>query len=80
MEGRFSTFQESGYQILILRDNGKVVSDGDGEEMPKLKDASDSNGVEYLVVGEELLVIHALNTKIKVDDLEQKRENIVHMS
>jgi hypothetical protein len=61
---------------MVMRDNGKVMTDSD--EMPKLVDASDDDGVEYLVEGESLVARRALNTQIKIDDMEQQRENIFH--
>ena len=46
--------------------------------MPELVDASDDDGVVYPVTGESLLARRALNTHIKVDDIEQQREKIFH--
>jgi hypothetical protein len=43
-----------------------------------LVDASDDDGVEYPLEGESLVARHALNMQIKIDDMEQKRENIFH--
>uniref|UniRef100_A0A2N9GIN0 Reverse transcriptase RNase H-like domain-containing protein n=1 Tax=Fagus sylvatica TaxID=28930 RepID=A0A2N9GIN0_FAGSY len=39
---------------------------------------SDDEGVVYPVTGESLVARRALNTHIKVDDVEQQRENIFH--
>jgi hypothetical protein len=44
--------------------------------MPELVDASDDDGVEYPVEGEIFVVRRALNTQIKIDDMEQQREHI----
>uniref|UniRef100_A0A2N9GUQ6 Reverse transcriptase RNase H-like domain-containing protein n=1 Tax=Fagus sylvatica TaxID=28930 RepID=A0A2N9GUQ6_FAGSY len=46
--------------------------------LPELVDASDDDGVVYPVTGESLVARRALNTHIKVDDVEQQRENIFH--
>jgi hypothetical protein len=43
-----------------------------------LVDASNEDGVKYTVVGESLVARCALNAQIKVDDMEQHRENIFH--
>jgi hypothetical protein len=50
----------------------------DSDEMPELVDASDDDGVEYPVKGESLVARRAFNTQIKIDDMEQQRENIFH--
>jgi hypothetical protein len=39
-----------------------------------LVDASDDDGVEYPVEGESFVAKRALNTQIKVNDMEQQRE------
>jgi hypothetical protein len=59
--------------------NGEVMTDSedDNDEMPELIDASD-DGVEYPVESESLVAKHALNMQIKIDDMEQQRENIFH--
>jgi hypothetical protein len=61
---------------MIMRDNGEVMTDSD--EMPELVDASDDDGMEYPVKGESLVARSALNMQIKIDDMEQQRENIFH--
>jgi len=63
-------------RVMVIRDNREVMTDSD--EMPELVDASDDDGVEYLVEGESLVARRALNTQIKIDDMEQQRENIFH--
>ena len=57
--------------------NGEVMtkSEEDSEGMP---DASDNDEVEYPVEYESLVARHAFNTHIKVDDIDQQRENIFH--
>jgi len=57
--------------VMVMRDNGEVMIDSD--EMPELVDASDDDGVEYLVEAESLVAKHALNMQIKVDIMEQQR-------
>lgn len=59
---------------MVMHDNEEVMTDSD--EMPELVDASDDDGVEYPVEGESLVARHALNTQIKVEDMEQQIENI----
>ena len=63
-----------------MQDNGEVMnkSESDGEEMPKLIDASDDDGVEYPAKGESLVARCALSTQMSVDDMEQQKENIFH--
>lgn len=41
-------------RAVFLHDNGEVVNDSDGDEMPELEDASDGDGIEYLVIGKHL--------------------------
>uniref|UniRef100_A0A2N9IQ73 Retrotransposon gag domain-containing protein n=1 Tax=Fagus sylvatica TaxID=28930 RepID=A0A2N9IQ73_FAGSY len=67
-------------RVMIMRDNGEVMteSEDDSDGMPELVDASDDDGVVYPVTGESLVARRALNTHIKVDDVEQQRENIFH--
>ncbi|XP_062173559.1 uncharacterized protein LOC133879023 [Alnus glutinosa] len=67
-------------RVMVLRDNGEVMTDSedDSDEMPELVNASDDDGVEYPVEGESLVARRALNTQIKIDDMEQQRENIFH--
>jgi hypothetical protein len=67
-------------RVMIMRDNGEVMTESEDESdgMPELVDASDDDGVVYAVTGESLVARRALNTHIKVDDAEQKRENIFH--
>jgi hypothetical protein len=67
-------------RVMIMRDNGKVMteSEDDSDGMPELVDTSDDDGMVYPVTGESLFVRRALNTYIKVDDVEQQRENIFH--
>jgi hypothetical protein len=58
---------------------GEVMTDSedDSDEMPELVNASDDDGVEYPVDGESLVARRALNTQIKIDDMELL-ENIFH--
>jgi hypothetical protein len=67
-------------RVMVMRDNGKVMTDSkdDSDEMPELVDASDDDGVKYPVEGESLVARHALYTQIKIDDMEQQRENMFH--
>jgi hypothetical protein len=67
-------------RAMILRDNGEVMteSEGDSDGVPELVDDSDDDGVVYAVTGESLVARRALNTHIKVDDAAQQRENIFH--
>jgi hypothetical protein len=67
-------------RVMIMRNNGEVMtkSEDDSDRMPELVDASDDDGVVYPVTGESLVARHAFNTHIKVDDVEQQRENIFH--
>jgi hypothetical protein len=48
------------------------------EKMLELVDASDDDGMEYPVEGESLIAKRVLNTQIKINDMEQQRENIFH--
>jgi hypothetical protein len=66
--------------VKVMRDNGEVMTDNedDSDEIPELVDASDDDGVEYPIEGESLVARRALNTQIKVDDMEQHKENIFH--
>jgi hypothetical protein len=66
--------------VMVIRDNGEVMTDrkDDSDEMPELVNASDDDGVEYPVECESLVARRALNTQIKVDDMEQQRDNIFH--
>jgi hypothetical protein len=59
-------------RVMVMQDNGEVMTDrkDDSDEMPKLVDASDDDGVEYPVEGESLVARRALNTQIKIDDME----------
>jgi hypothetical protein len=68
------------WRVMIMRDNGEVMteSEDDSDEMPELVDTSDDDGVVYPVTGESLVARRALNTRIRVDDAEQQRENIFH--
>jgi hypothetical protein len=65
---------------MVTRDNGEVMTDSeyDCDEMLELVNASDDDGVEYPVEGESLVASRALNTPIKIEDMEQQRENIFH--
>jgi len=65
---------------MVMQDNGEVMTDSEdgSDEMPELVDASDDDGVEYPVEGESLIARRALNMQIKIDDMEQQRENIFH--
>jgi hypothetical protein len=67
-------------RVMVMRDNGEVMTDSedDSDEMPELVDASDDDGVEYPREGESFVPKRALNTQIKIDDMEQQRENIFH--
>jgi hypothetical protein len=73
-------FQCPNKRVMVMRDNGEVITDSedDSDEMPKLVDASDDDGVEYPVEGESLVARRALNMQIKIDDMEQQRESIFH--
>lgn len=64
-------------RVMIMLDNGEVETESEEDEMPPLEEASDE-GIEYPVVGESLVARRALNTQIKVDDMEEQRENIFH--
>jgi hypothetical protein len=59
-------------RVMVMRDNGEVMTDSedDSDEMPELVDASDDDGVEYPVEGNSLVARRALNTQIKIDDME----------
>lgn len=46
--------------------------------MPKLKDISDGDRVEYPLEGKALVTRHSLSTQIKVDKMEQQREYILY--
>ena len=62
---------------MIIRGD-EIVSESDFDnEMPPLEDCSDvdEENVEYLVHGESLVVLRALNLNVKEEGLEQ-RENI----
>jgi hypothetical protein len=48
-----------------------IDSEDCSDEMPELVDASDDDGVEYPVEGESLVARRALNTQIKINDMEQ---------
>uniref|UniRef100_A0A2N9F1D3 CCHC-type domain-containing protein n=1 Tax=Fagus sylvatica TaxID=28930 RepID=A0A2N9F1D3_FAGSY len=63
-------------RVMIMRDNEEVMpeSEDDSDEVPELADTSDDDGVVYPVIGESLVARRALNTHIKVDDVEQQRE------
>uniref|UniRef100_A0A2N9GCD0 CCHC-type domain-containing protein n=1 Tax=Fagus sylvatica TaxID=28930 RepID=A0A2N9GCD0_FAGSY len=67
-------------RVMIMRDNEEVMteSEDDSDGVLELVDASDDDGVVYCVTGESLVARRALNTHIKVDDVEQQRENIFH--
>jgi hypothetical protein len=67
-------------RVMVMRDNGEVMTDSEdgSDETPELVDASDDDGVEYPVEGESLIAKRALNTQIKIDDMEQQRKNIFH--
>lgn len=56
-----------------MRNNEKVVTkdESDDDEMPKLKDISDGDRVEYPLEGKALVTRHSLSTQIKVDKMEQ---------
>ena len=65
-------------RTMILRDHGEVETEDDSDDMPELVDASDEEGVEYPVEGETLVARRALNAQVKVEEMEQQRENIFH--
>jgi len=67
-------------RVMVMRDNGEVMTDSedDSDEMPELVDASDDDGVEYPVEGESHVARRVLNMQIKIDSMEQQRENIFH--
>uniref|UniRef100_A0A2N9H8I9 CCHC-type domain-containing protein n=1 Tax=Fagus sylvatica TaxID=28930 RepID=A0A2N9H8I9_FAGSY len=54
-------------RVMIMRDNGEVMTESkeSSDGMPELVDASDDDGVVYLVTGESLVARRALNTHIK---------------
>ena len=58
---------------------GEIVTDNEEEEEPMipLDDTSDTD-MEYPVEGEALLTRRVLNTRVKEDDIEQQRDNILH--
>jgi hypothetical protein len=62
--------------VMVMHDSGEVMTDSD--EMLESVDASDYDGVEDPKEGESLVARCAFNTQIKVDDMEQQRENIFH--
>ena len=66
-------------RTMIARIDGEVKteSEGDDDQIPSLKDASNDN-VEYPVEGESLVARRALSAQVKEDDMEQQRENIFH--
>ena len=55
----------------------EIESEEDDDQMPSPEDACDDN-VEYSVEGESLVARRALSAQVKVDDMEQQRENIFH--
>ena len=62
-------------RVMILRENGEVESDSEGEiedDMPPLEDVSDG---EYPEVGQALVVRRALNIQVK-EEVDEQRENI----
>ena len=67
-------------RMMIMRDNEEVMieSEDDSDGLPKLVDASDDDRVVYPVTSESLVARRAFNTQIKVDDVEQQRDNIFH--
>ena len=66
-------------KTIITRVDGEVEieSEEDDDQMPSPEDACDDN-VEYSVEGESLVARRALSAQVKVDDMEQQRENIFH--
>lgn len=66
-------------RVIVLLDNGEVVSESEGEfeDMPALEDVEEEEKLEFLV-GESLVLRRALNTQVEVDDSEQQRENIFY--
>ena len=63
--------------MIVIRE-GKVMSESDddnesdgSDSMPPLEDYSDADGhVEYVVHGESLIAMCALNLQVKEDSLE----------
>lgn len=53
-------------RVMILRDDGEVVSEGEGEydDMPTLEEIDGEGKVEF-AVGELLVTMRALNTQVK---------------
>ena len=76
--------------MITLADRG-VDSASDSEDMPDLVDANDDIQEDEYEHGVEVVVTHAtegkvmnlvtqraLNTQMKIDEVEQQRENIFH--
>lgn len=65
---------------MVMHDNRKVMigSKDDSDEMPELANAGDNEGVEYSVESKSLIAKRALNTQIKVNNMNQQRDNIFH--
>ena len=63
-------------RVIILKENGEVESDSEGQiedDMLPLKDVSDG---EYPEVGQALVVRRALNIQVKEEEVNEQRENI----
>ena len=65
-------------RVMILRDDGEIVSNNeefDCDEMPPLEDASD---IEYAIGDKVLVIRRSLSVQTKKDGVEQQKENIFH--
>ena len=67
-------------RVMIMKDNGgvKTASENDSDDMPPSEDVSGDDGKAYAEEGELLVTRCDLNTQIKVDEIDQQRENIFH--
>lgn len=66
---------------MIIKVYGEVVVNSQGSDKKKTSPLEDENddGVRHLVDGKVFVVKQVLNVKVKVTDLEEKRENIFYM-
>ena len=55
-----------------------VIRNLQGERDRRRRQSSVENGYQKEEYGDSLVTRHALNTKIKMDDIEQQSENIFH--
>lgn len=55
-------------RAMILSANGGVMSNSDGDGMLELEDIIGDEVVEHMMDGEALVLMHVLNTQIKVDE------------